>query len=321
MQEFQLFLHKNLWNGTHLRRQIKKYALLTRRMGGSFSKTFQELAQAWNMEEGKYWVRDRNVRRVIAKYGNEEQRTDAWHAARATMITASEVGSVVEGAPAARHEVMMRKLAPRTSEPRNGNFLTSPLIWGTVLEPIAKRVYEEETHCAIQDVSCVRHPVHSFLGASPDGIIKAPTDRERHHCLVEFKCPKSRKIGGEIPKDYVHQMQMQMACTGVDECEYAEFQFQVVYYPEWKDCVTQKKGILVMYDSGKIEEWNKEPDAVEDGTLIYWILRGVHRDLVLRDPTWLPGHLPKLKAFWDEVVQHQEARTLPEKPGILKLEL
>jgi hypothetical protein len=95
---------------------------------------------------------------------------------------------------------MMRKLSPPKSETRNGTFLNNPLMWGTILEPIAKEQYELDTACAIKDVSCVRHRKYPFLGASPDGIILVPTDRERHHCLVEFKCPKSRKIGGEIPK-------------------------------------------------------------------------------------------------------------------------
>jgi hypothetical protein len=52
---------------------------------------------------------------------------------------------------------MMRKLQPAKTESRNGNFLNNPLMWGTVLEPIAKEQYELDTACAIKDVSCVRH--------------------------------------------------------------------------------------------------------------------------------------------------------------------
>lgn len=136
------------------------------------------------------------------------------------MITASEVGNIVEGTPSSRHEVLLRKLVPQVQdEGRKGNFLTNPLLWGTKFEPIAKRIYERDTKCSIRDVSCVQHPTIPYLGASPDGVILCPDDRERHHCLVEFKCPISRKITGEIPKAYVHQMQLQMECTGVDECE------------------------------------------------------------------------------------------------------
>lgn len=321
MERFRLFLHQNLWNGKHVHKQMRKFALLEQRMGSHYKPMYRELVRAWNIEEGRYWVRDRNVRRAIRDYGGEEQRTDAWHAARSTMITASEVGAVIDGTPSSRYEVMMRKVAPNRGDSRGGTFLTNPMMWGTVLEPIAKRIYEKDTACAIQDVSCVRHRHIPFLGASPDGIVRTPADRERHHCLVEFKCPKSRKIGGEIPKDYVHQMQMQMACVGVDECEYAEFQFRVVFYTEWKDCMTKAKGILALYDSGKVEEWDKPPGPIEDGQLVYWILEGVSRDLVVRDPTWLPTHLPKLREFWNEVEKHRADGTQPEKPGVLKLEL
>jgi putative phage-type endonuclease len=53
MDEFRLFLHANQWKGTHVRKQMKKFALLARRTGSTFSKTYQELAQAWNMEESR----------------------------------------------------------------------------------------------------------------------------------------------------------------------------------------------------------------------------------------------------------------------------
>ena len=320
MEEFKAFLTANNWNGKHLHRQMKKYAALVRRMGGSLNKTYNTLAQAWTKEDSKYWVRDRNIKRVIQHYGQDDQRTAAWHSKRSEMITASEVGYIVEGTPSQRHEVMMRKVRPESQEQGRNPGLSNPLVWGTKLEPIAKRVYETQTSCTIRDVSCVQHPRISFLGASPDGIIQCPEDRERHHALVEFKCPISRKIGGEVPRNYYHQMQLQMECTGVDECEYVEFQFKTCYYSEWVD-FKQTKGIFACYDDNRIEEWNNPPGPIEEGRLVYWILQGVHRDLVERDPKWLETHLPVLKAFWDEVCQHRTEGTIPDKPGVLKLTL
>ena len=142
-------------------------------------------------ELGRRWTRDRNVRRVIRIYGQNDQRTAAWHSKRGQMITASELGAIFTGGET-RRSVMIRKLeppAPSTGPP------CAPLIWGTRFEPIAKQIYEEETNCSITDVSCVQHPVHSFLGASPDGIIfpKGPRDM-RHGRLVEFKCPFSEWV-------------------------------------------------------------------------------------------------------------------------------
>ena len=142
------------------------------------------------------------------------------------MITASEVYSVF-GSESAKKEVMMRKLCPRKEG--DGPPIAA-LAWGTRFEPVAKRLYEERTKCKITDVSCVQHPVYGFLGASPDGLIVPddPTDMRRYGRLVEFKCPMSRVEKPEIPMGYIHQMQMQMECTGIDECEYVEFRFKQV---------------------------------------------------------------------------------------------
>ena len=318
MVSFQEYLKANNWRGTHVRKQMKRYAHAIRQSGGSYNKTYSQLAQSWTPDQWRYWIRDRRIKRVIQLYGHDDQRTDAWHAARSQMVTASEVCSVIDGTPSQRHEVMLRKLMPRSDGGRSQN-LRNPLVWGTVFEPIAKRIYEQETKCKIKDVSCVRHKTVEFLGASPDGIILSD-DRERHNSLIELKCPISREIGGDIPKSYYHQMQLQMECAGVDECEYAEFQFKLVYYSEWMD-FKGVRGIFAQYDDGGIVEWTSSSAMIDNGSLAYWVMKGVHRDLVVREEGWLTKHLPAIDVFWKEVLRHRAANTLPEKQGIMRLEL
>jgi hypothetical protein len=111
---------------------------------------------------------------------------------------------------------------------------------------------------------------------------------------------------------------MQMECVGVDECEFVEFQFKNVYYSEWYN-FKKTKGIFACYDDGRIEEWTGEPGTIEGGTLFYWILSDISRDLVERDPKWLETHFQKLDDFWKEVVRHREAGTIPDKEGVLKV--
>jgi putative phage-type endonuclease len=244
-------------------------------------------------------------------YGANDQRTDAWHTKRGEMITASEVYQVL-GSESARREVMMRKLEPRPQG--DGSNPIPALIWGTRFEPVAKKIYEERTKCEITDVSCVQHPVHTFLGASPDGLIVPTTDDPRRYGrLVEFKCPMSRKPSDEIPPGYVHQMQMQMECTGIDECEYVEFRFKVVNYTEWKRS-KDTKGCFAVYASGKVDydcDCDCEP---EDAQVLHWILQSIKEDFVKKDPTWLPTVLPQLRIFWDEVLEHRKTGTRPEEP-------
>lgn len=240
-------------------------------------------------------------------YGANDQRTDAWHAKRGEMITASEVYQVF-GSESARRDVMMRKLEPRA--PGEGPPIPA-LAWGTRFEPVAKRIYEEQTNCTITDVSCVQHPVYSFLGASPDGLI-VPNDDDprRYGRLVEFKCPMSRAMKDEIPPGYVHQMQMQMECTGIDECEYVEFRFKQVNFTEWQRS-KETKGFFAVYDNGKVV-YDQEIDA-EDCQMVYWILQSIKKDFVPKNPVWLSTYLPGLRAFWDEVVQHRKNGTRPEE--------
>ena len=258
-------------------------------------------------EVGRMWVRDRCYERVLRMYGANDQRTEAWHAKRSEMITASEVYGVF-GSESARREVMMRKLEPKP--PGEGNAVAA-LLWGTRFEPVAKKIYEERTKCTITDVSCVQHPRYTFLGASPDGLIVPNSDDpKRYGRLVEFKCPISRALKAEIPPGYIHQMQMQMECTGIDECEYVEFRFKQVNYSEWLRS-TEQKGVFTVYESGKVVY---DKDIYEDTTqVIYWLLTSIKEDFVPKDPEWLPKHLEGLTQFWNEVLEHRKQGTLPSK--------
>lgn len=265
---------------------------------------------------GRLWMRDRACERTVRIYGKNDQRTDAWLTTRGKMITASEVSKVWQ-TPASRLELLEKKLDPpiRTE----GQNPIAALIWGTRFEAVAKKIYEETTNCEIIDVGCCTHPVHDFLGASPDGIIipKNEDDPFRYGRLVEFKCPMSRVLKDEIPSYYIHQMQMQMECTGIDECEYVEFRFKQVNFTEW-DAITETKGVFAVDEHGKVDY---KPDTVDlcewqasltDGNqYIYWVLVNIKKNLVPKDTKWLPDHFPQLKEFWDDVLRHRAEGTRP----------
>ena len=266
---------------------------------------------------GRLWMRDRAFERTVRLYGKNDQRTDAWLTTRGKMITASEVSKVWQ-TPASRLELLEKKLDPPTRS--DGSNPIPALIWGTRFEPIAKKIYEDTTQCEIIDVGCCQHPIHSFLGASPDGLIipkYADADPHRYGRLVEFKCPMSRVRKDEIPSYYVHQMQMQMECTGIDECEYVEFRFKQVNFTQW-DLATETKGAFAVDEAGKVDY---KPDTVdlhewqctltEDHQYIYWILTDIKKDFVPKDPNWLSTHLPDLRAFWDDVERHRAEGTRP----------
>lgn len=302
---------------THLNTRIKHFVLYCRSLHPELSHTalrnlVLELAdRLLQGDVGRLWLRDRCFERVLRLYGANDQRTDGWHAKRGDMITASEVYQVF-GSDTARREVMMRKLEPRKE---GAGPPAAPLLWGTRFEPVAKRLYEQRTKCQILDVSCVQHPVYPFLGASPDGlIIPNEPDRKRYGRLVEFKCPMSRAPKDEIPPAYVHQMQMQMECTGIDECEYVEFRFRQVSSPEWI-ASTEEKGCFAVYDDGRVV-YDQICDG-DDVQMIYWVLGSIKEGFQTKDPNWLSSHIDDLQSFWDEVLRHRKAGTRPEAKASL----
>jgi putative phage-type endonuclease len=310
---------------THMKNRLKPLTLLLTLLAPTVSYTrarrhvLAAAEKAMKGPLGLMWTRDRCVRRTIRIYGMNDQRTSAWHAKRGEMVTASEVSGVFAGGET-RRALVVRKLEP--PQPASGHPIPA-LIWGTRFEPIAKAMYEEETRCTITDVSCVQHSIHTFLGASPDGIIfpSDPNDVRRRGRLVEFKCPISRPPSEGIPDAYVHQMQMQMECTGIDECEYVEFRFKQVFSSEWLG-VTGTKGVFAVFDDQTVEykppttglsEWvasvtDREPQY------IFWRLLSTKKEFLPKDATWLPRHLPALREFWNEVLVHRAAGTMPPPP-------
>ena len=302
----------------HLNRKLKSIA---RANNLQYSSLKREVIRAFgDTGLGEIWMRRRRISRVLQLYGKADQRSDAWLQKRSEMITASEVTKAFASAsPSARKELLLRKINPSTNT--QGPTMTACL-WGTQFEPIAKKIYESiQGGAEVVDTTCVVHPTYPFLGASPDGIVftKDPMDLEWGK-LVEFKCPISRAFTqtSAIPDSYYHQMQMQMECTGVHKCDYAEMQFKTGTQTAWRASASPYKGVLAVYDNGKIvympdglvpNEWKKTLTE-DDVRIVFWTLENIRIESVSRDPQWLNKYLPDLQAFWVIV---QECRQDPSK--------
>jgi putative phage-type endonuclease len=271
------------------------------------------------------------IKYLIETYGQSDQRTDAWHTKRGQMLTASEIyKGLPDATPSQRHELIMGKLVPREyTAPGLG---PRALVWGTQFEPIAKNIYEEFQHTIeIVDLPCIPHPTVDFLGASPDGIIlaKDSTDK-RHGKLVEFKCPISREFTEHtpVPTGYYHQMQLQMECTGIDECEYIEMQFKELNYTDYVNCtapiksffaVKKQTGEVIYKDHRHDEEyitWKERMigDQWEGYTTTFWMLNNWRALTVKHQPNWLAINLPSLSQVWSEVLEYRKTGTLPQSP-------
>lgn len=146
------------------------------------------------------------------------QRTAEWHADRAGKWTGSKFADVLArnkktGEPLkAYHDLVWQVVTERIT----GQVTEGPsglaLQWGTDVEPFAREAYELESGNIVTQAGFIRHPVYSFAGCSPDGLVDADGG-------LEMKCPKSSSVHLErflsgVPEEYIPQIQGCMWVTG-----------------------------------------------------------------------------------------------------------
>lgn len=308
-------------NASHLR-HYEKYICIARDI--SFTKFHKEVLKILSSDLGKVWTRRRIIWRLLQKYGINDQRSAEWHSKRSEMITASEVTKAFKDAtPSAKRELILKKV--EGAKENDGGGMNTACAWGTQFEPVAKYLYcKLNGGGEVIDTSCVVHPVYKFLGASPDGIYFPQNKSDiRWGKLIEFKCPISRKFDETtpIPDSYFHQMQMQMECTNLDECDYVEMRFATLSQKEWISHSSEHKGRFAIFDSGKIEydysvslDWRSKLKMYDDEfRIVHWVLANWRVANVKRDYKWLETHIGDLKSVWDEILTHRANGTLPEK--------
>ena len=154
-----------------------------------------------------------------------EQQTDEWFAARAGKVTASRVVDLMaktkSGYSASRENYMAQLVVERFTGGKGESFTNAAMAWGNEQEPFARAAYEAREGVFVDEVGFVPHPNIDGAGASPDGLVDADG-------LVEIKCPNTATmidvlINETVARKYYMQMQMQMACTERQWCDYVVF--------------------------------------------------------------------------------------------------
>lgn len=151
-----------------------------------------------------------------------EQGTDEWHAMRLGKVTASQMANIIMKPDAAgyqnyRAQLVCERLTGRATE----TFKSAAMQHGNDTEPQARAMYIMTTGRMVEQIAFIDHPTIEMSGCSPDGLIGDDG-------LIEIKCPQPvehiRTItGGAIKRQYVLQMQWQMACTGREWCDFVSF--------------------------------------------------------------------------------------------------
>ncbi len=151
-----------------------------------------------------------------------EQRTDAWYDFRANHITASNAWKAYSDKEKVRNQLIYEKCKPLEPKKYGPSLSETPMTGGHKYEPLSVNIYEWLNDTTISEFGCIEHPKHSFLAASPDGIV---TGAHNYGRMIEIKNVVSREITG-IPKhDYYVQMQIQMEVCDLDDCDFVETKF------------------------------------------------------------------------------------------------
>ncbi len=152
----------------------------------------------------------------------EQQGTPEWFAARLGCVTASRIADVMMKPTTAGYQNYRAQLiCERLTGVPTETFTSAAMQHGTDTEPQARAFYEMETGLEVAEVGFIPHPTIEGSGASPDGTVGDVG-------LVEIKCPQPAEhirtlTGGDIKRQYVLQMQWQMACTGREWCDFVSF--------------------------------------------------------------------------------------------------
>lgn len=154
-----------------------------------------------------------------------EQRSKEWFEARKGKLTGSNIGAALGVNPWKTPNDLIRSMvrdAHGAESEFNGNIATE---YGTLHEPLALMDYLGKTGNHVEECGFIVHPDHSWLGASPDGLISADG-------LIEVKCPFGlrNKKGDDLvfktaeeQPHYYAQMQIEMACTQRQWCDFYQW--------------------------------------------------------------------------------------------------
>jgi len=285
------------------------------------------------------------------------QRTPEWYAFRQNLITASNIWKAI-GSEANRNSLICEKCKPISAvvagggegeaETTTSNSVNtdSPLHWGVKYEPLTVMLYEKRNKVKVGEFGCIQHPKHSFIGASPDGIVVSE-DSPAFGRMLEIKNVVSREITGVPKMDYWVQMQIQMEVCDLNECDFLETQFKE--YDETEDDLFYKNkhqylynGVILYFvvrdftdgrphyvympfdvrlNKVDVNAWiDRQKATLKDTHIlfkrIYWYCETYSCVLVKRNRLWFDMMVPKVKELWDiverERVEGYEHR-LPKK--------
>lgn len=198
-------------------------------------------------------------------YVDVPQRGEGWHQERLGSLGASEVYQATAKQKngkyyATREDLLYKKLAERVGV-QSKNFVSDAMRHGIETESTARSAYEIEKCALVKEVGIYKHNrIKSH--ASPDGIVVGT------NIGIECKCQQPSNhiktlMTGEIPEEYIYQMQWQMAVCGFEAVDYVAFH---PLFPKSAQLFIQRvyrDPAMIEQLENEVEQFLKELDEME----------------------------------------------------------
>ena len=254
-----------------------------------------------------------------------QQRSPEWYDLRKERLTASATAQAIgKGKFGNRNQLLQSKAFPENDKWAPTTY--GPMYHGTMLEAMTSRCYSQRNNdINIYDFGMIKHPTLSCYGASPDGITEMGI-------MVEIKTPYRRQVDGNIPEEYMLQMQGQMAACGFTECEFVDCKIDILpnesaYIDATKTIGNVDHGIIIEHRDEKgnptfvysppyltnLEciDWKKKYNQPYT-KISYWKLYKIIPTRVYFDEKLWNDLIPQIETFWNDVL-------LLRKSGVPKI--
>lgn len=192
-----------------------------------------------------------------------EERAE-FHASRCGKVTASRIVDVMakgkSGEALTRAGYKAELLSERDTGVQPEGFSSAAMQWGTDCEPLACAAYESETGQFVTKPPLIDHPSIALSGASPDGLVG-------NDGLIEIKCPNTHThiahlLSAAIKRDYMLQMQWQMACTDRLWCDFASFDPRLSPAKQLKITRVMRDQALIDEIEAEVNQFQAELEAM-----------------------------------------------------------
>lgn len=173
------------------------------------------------------------------QWHNIQQNSPEWAQLRVGKLTASNFAAIMANAPKAFSEQAKRLAVQIAFERINrasysehyGSYSNADMERGHLEEPIARRLYEEETFCSVSNGGFF---CNEFIGCSPDGLVDEEGGIEIKSVLPQTHAATKKR--GNFDPAYRWQILGNLAHTGrewwdfISYCSFAPSQHQLLIY-------------------------------------------------------------------------------------------